>query len=231
MGTVSQLLPGLLVSLKLTLAVLVVGLPCGLLLGVGMYALPGPASFVVWLLTEVGRGLPALVTLYFVYFGLPALSGILTLSPFLSVVVAFGWTTASYTAEIYRSALASVPHDQLEGAQAIGLSGRQTLLFVTIPQALRTAVLPLMGFAILIFQGTSLAYAIGISELMSVAYTTGVVDFQVKKYVYGAAAVYLVVVLAFELLMWLYREGKLSFRKPGPTPGSAIQETGQKVSV
>jgi polar amino acid transport system permease protein len=223
MEAFTELLPGLIVSLKITAAVLVVGLPAGLLFGLGMFALPRPLSVAVWLLSEIGRGLPALVTLYFVYFGLPSIGA--PLPPFPSIVVAFSFTTASYTAEIYRSALSSVPRQQTEGAQAIGLSRIQTLRLIIVPQALRIAILPLMGFAILIFQGTSLAFSIGITELMSVGYTTGVIEFQVTKYIYAAAVLYLVIVLAFEALMWAYKEGHLHTPRIRPVRSAGITNT------
>lgn len=205
--TLAELLPGFWTSLNVTAWSLLFGLTAGLLMGLGMYVLPRSLSWIPWLVSEIGRGLPALVTVYFVYFGLPGMG--LPLPAFPSLIIAFSFTTASYTAEIYRSALISVPREQTEGAQAIGLSRAKALRLIIIPQALRIAILPLASFAILVFQGTSLAFSIGVTELMSVAYTTGVLEFQVAKYIYGAAAYYLVVVLLFEGVLWAFKEGHI----------------------
>ncbi|WP_150462052.1 amino acid ABC transporter permease [Nesterenkonia ebinurensis] len=206
--TLIELLPGLWTSLHITAWTLGIGLVAGLLLGLAMYVLPAWISWLPWVISEIGRGLPALVTLYFVYFGLPNVG--LPLPGFSSVVVAFSFVTASYTAEIYRTALTSVPKEQTEASQAVGLSQAKTLWFIIIPQALKVAVLPLASFSILAFQGTSLAYSIGVTELMSVAYTTGVLEFSVTPYIYGAAAYYLIVVLIFEGIIWLFKEGHIN---------------------
>lgn len=220
--TLLELWPGFLESMRLTGAVLVPGLLLGMLLGMGMFALPKRISWLPWAISEIGRGLPALVLLYFVYFGLPSAG--LTLPAFPAIVLAFVITTAGYTAEIFRSSIASISKQQMEGAQAVGLSRWQSLWLVIVPQALKIAVLPLASFTILIFQGTSLAYSIGITELMSVAYTTGVISFDVSRYIYGAALYYLVIVLAFEGIIVLIKAGYFSrsrYKRSRTTPKNA----------
>ncbi len=110
------------------------------------------------------------------YFGLPGAG--LTLAAFTAATLALALTTAAYTSEIMRGGLQAVPHGEVEAAMALGMEQRDTLRFVVIPQGLRIATPPLMGFAIMIFQATSLAYTIAIPELMSEAYTIGSITFR-----------------------------------------------------
>lgn len=171
-----DLLGGLWVSLKLAGASLAVGLPLGLLLAL---VVSGPGRLVrsvAIVLVEIGRGMPALVMLQLVYFGLPA--GGLTLSAFLSAALALALTTGAYTSEIIRGGIQAVPQGEVEAAEALGMSRLDTLRHVVVPQGLRVALPALMGFAILIFQGTSLAYTIALPELLGTAYSIGSATFQ-----------------------------------------------------
>ncbi|GAA4377040.1 amino acid ABC transporter permease [Paeniglutamicibacter cryotolerans] len=199
MDVVVTMLPALWASLTLTLAISIIGFPLGAILGFGMYLLPKRAGATLWVITEIGRGFPALVIIYFVAFGLPKVG--VVLPPLTAVVLALGFTTASYTAEIFRSSLIAIPPGQTEAAHAVGLGTIKILWFITGRQALRIALPPLVGFLILVFQGTSLAYSVGVPELMSVAYTDGVVKFKVGEYLMVGAGLYLIVSLILEWLI------------------------------
>jgi polar amino acid transport system permease protein len=170
------LLSGLWVSVKLAALSLLVGMPCGLLLALGASAKRRALRYVTIGLVEIGRGTPALVVLQLVYFGLPAAH--LTLSSFVAGVLALALTTAAYTSEILRGGLQAVPAGEVEAASALGMSQRDTLRFIVIPQGVRIAIPPLMGFAILMFQATSLAFTIALPELLSQAYSTGSATFR-----------------------------------------------------
>jgi polar amino acid transport system permease protein len=166
-----ELLGGLFMSMKLTLAILALGLPLGLLFALGVAS---PVRLVRWsaiVLVEIARGLPALVLVYLVYFGLPQAD--LTLSAFAAGTAALGLTLAGYTSEVFRAGIAAVPAGQREAARAIGLSRAKELRLVVLPQALRISIPPILGYAILYFQATSLCFAIAVPELLSRAYTIG----------------------------------------------------------
>lgn len=175
-GYFPQLLGGLRVSLMITVASLVIGLPLGLLAAIAVSSSVRLLRAVFVVVVEIGRGAPALVVLQIVYFGLPAAG--LTLTSTVSAIAAFSWTTAAYTSEILRGGLQSVPQGEVEAAGALGMHRADTLRFIVIPQGLRVAIPALMGFAILIFQGTSLAYSIAVPELLSQAYSIGSITFR-----------------------------------------------------
>jgi polar amino acid transport system permease protein len=88
-------------------------------------------------------------------------------------VIALGWCTGAYTSEIIRAGLDSVPSGHKEAVDALGLSTIDGLRYVILPQGLRVAVPALLGFSILIFQGTSLCFTIALPELVSRAYEIG----------------------------------------------------------
>jgi polar amino acid transport system permease protein len=172
---------GLLVSLQLTVISVVFGYVIGLFFALGSSSrrrwLRGPAAVV-----EVGRGIPALVVLYMVYFGLPAFG--LLLENFVAASVALTFTVAAYSSEMIRAGIASVSRGQREAAQALGLAATTSFLRIILPQGLRSSIPALMGLAIMSFQGTSLAYSISVNELMSQAYQVSTITFEYLA-VYG----------------------------------------------
>jgi polar amino acid transport system permease protein len=166
-----MLLPGLKTSLELTIVSLAIGLPLGLLLALGVSARGRLLRWPTLTFVELGRGVPMLVVLELIYFGLPQVK--LSLPAFTSAVAAIALITGAYTSEMIRAGLEAVPFGQRETAQAIGLKMLDQLRYVIIPQGIRIAIPPLLSFSILIFQGTSLAFAIAVPELISKAYDVG----------------------------------------------------------
>lgn len=192
-------LPGLRVTLELTGASLLLGLPLGLLLALLMVSRHRLVRWPVIVLVEAGRGAPALVTLYFVYYGLPQLQ--LTWSSFVSATIALGFTTGAYTADIFRAGMNSIPLGQREACQALGLSHAKELRLVVLPQAIRVVIPPLVGFSILLYQGTSLAFAVSVPELLSRAYNAASITYQFTATLTLAGAIYAVISLAAVALL------------------------------
>jgi polar amino acid transport system permease protein len=185
------LLPGLWTSLQLAIISVVVGSILGLVLAV-LVSSPNKAVRVPAILfVEIGRGTPSLVTLQIVYFGLPAAG--LTFDSFFSAAVALALTTAAYTSEILRGGLQAVPHGEVEASHALGMNQQDTLRFIVIPQGVRIAIPPMVGFAILMFQATSLAFVISLQELLSRAYSIGASTFQYFSVLTLAGLLYLII--------------------------------------
>ncbi|RRJ87939.1 amino acid ABC transporter permease [Gulosibacter macacae] len=170
---IPQLWPGLLVSLQVTGLALLFGVPGGLALAVFSSHPNRIVKAIVIGLVELGRGTPALVVLQVIYFGVPSVAPTIALDSYLAAALALALTTAAYTSEIIRGGLQAVPQGELEAAAALGMKPWHTLWDVVIPQGIRFAIPALIGFAILIFQATSLAYTIALPELLSQAYSIG----------------------------------------------------------
>ena len=190
---------GLTISAIVTAGSLLLGIPLGLLLALGVQANSRLLRGFCLVMVEIGRGTPALVLLQFIYFGLPSAG--MTLTSYSAAIVALACNTGAYTSEIIRAGLQSVPHGQREAAVAIGLSRLDELRYVVLPQGLRVAVPALLGFSILIFQGTSLCFVIALPELLSRAYEIGSTTFEYFPALLLAAFLYAVICIPASILV------------------------------
>lgn len=188
-----QLMPGLRVSMALTGLCLLLGMPLGLLLALAVESPVPPLRWIALALIEVGRGAPALVLLYLLYFGLPQAS--ITFQAFTTAVISLAWTTGAYASELFRAGLASVPQGQREAAMTSGLNGWTGFRHIIFPQAVRISTPPLASLAVTIFQTSSLAFVIAVPELMSKAYSLGAVTFQYLSVFALTALLYSVITL------------------------------------
>ena len=109
------------------------------------------------------RGTPALVQVFLVYFALPQFG--LELSAFWSGVVALAFNSGGFIAEIVRSGLQSIDAGQTEAAKSIGMTNKQSVLFILLPQSLRRITPPLTNEVITLVKSSSLLSVISISEL------------------------------------------------------------------
>src|SRR5699024_11078462 len=94
-----------------------------------------------------------------------------------------------------RAGLASVPRGQSEAAQAVSMKQSDIYRFIIIPQAARISIPPLVNLAITIFQATSLATVITVSEIMQHAYFSGSLNFEYMSVYFAAAMLYLSITL------------------------------------
>jgi polar amino acid transport system permease protein len=186
-----SLLGGLLLSLEVAGLSLLLGIPLGLALALGVQAKSRAIQVLSLLFVEIGRGTPALVLLQFAYYGLPTAG--LTLSSYVSAVLALACCTGAYTSEIIRGGLESVAAGQKEAADAIGLSQIDALRFIILPQGLMVALPALLGFSITILQATSLCFAIALPELISRAYSIGSTTFLYLPVLTLAGLIYAVI--------------------------------------
>lgn len=152
-----------LMTLKVSLSALGVGLVSGMLIAVmRLWRVPVLSQLGTAYVTFV-RGIPLIVQLSVVYYGLPAVG--VFLDAFPAAVLALGLYSAAYISEIVRGGLQSIPRGQIEAARSLGLNNLQTLQTVIVPQAMMF-ILPALGneFISLIL-GSSLASAVTITEL------------------------------------------------------------------
>jgi general L-amino acid transport system permease protein len=123
---------------------------------------------------------------------------------FLALVIGLATFTAAYIAEIVRSGILAVPHGQVEAAAALGLSRRQALRLVILPQALRVIVPPLTSQYLNLTKNSSLAVAIGYPDIVSIANTAMNQNGQALECIVLIMAVYLSVNLVTALAMGWY---------------------------
>jgi polar amino acid transport system permease protein len=136
-----------------------VGVVCGLLsvsdLGIPKAIVRGYVYFV--------RGTPALVQIFLIYFALPRIG--FELSSFWSGVVALAFNSGGFISEIVRAGLQSIDAGQTEAALSIGMTNRQSILFILLPQSLRRITPPMTNEVITLVKSSSLLSVISITEL------------------------------------------------------------------
>ena len=163
-------LGGLALSFLMALIVITVGFFIGIAAGLGRLSenpiVHLPSLFYI----EIIRGNPLIMVIFWVYFFSPILTGI-QLDVFWSATIAFIIFSGAYLAEIIRAGVEALPPGQFEAAKAAGLSHRQAMQYIILPQALKMMIPAFVGQFITIFKDTSLAYIIGVFELTTVAQT------------------------------------------------------------
>ena len=112
---------------------------------------------------QVFQGTPLLMQLFLAYFGI-GLFGI-KVSPWVSVTLALTLYTSAFLTEIWRGCVAAIPRGQWEAAQSLALGFGEQLRHVILPQALRIAIPPTVGFLVQVIKGTALASVVGFVEL------------------------------------------------------------------
>ncbi|NDO39276.1 amino acid ABC transporter permease [Anaerotruncus colihominis] len=198
-----MLVPGLIVTIPLTLVSFALGLALALVTALVQFAripvLRQLARFYIWVI----RGIPMIVQLFVVFFGLPNLG--IVIDPFPAAVVVFSVSQGAYCAEIIRAALESVPAGQMEAGYCAGLTWLQTVRRIILPQALRTAFPSLGNSFISLMKDTSLAASITLTEMFMITQ-------RIVARTYEALALYVEVGLIYLLfttvLTWLQRLGE-----------------------
>ena len=112
---------------------------------------------------ELFQGTPLLMQLFLVFFGV-ALLGV-DISPWLAAAIALTLFTSAYLAEIWRGCVDSIAHGQWEASASLALNPLEQLRYVILPQALRIAVAPTVGFSVQVVKGTAVTSIIGFTEL------------------------------------------------------------------
>ena len=141
----NYIIEGFVVSIQITLLAAVLGIIIGLLLAIFKLQAHGPLATFASGYISVIRGTPVVVHLTIIYFIILAQSG---LPPILIAAVSFGINSGAYVAEIIRGGIQSVDRGQMEAGRSLGLSYRQTMTHIIIPQAIKN-VLPAWAMSLL----------------------------------------------------------------------------------
>lgn len=204
------LLPGLTMTLPLTAISFAIALAIATFTALVQYAdvriLKEAARFYIWAV----RGTPLLVQLFVVFYGLPSVG--IVLPPFPAAVIVFSINEGAYCAEIIRAALESVPAGQMEAGRCLGLRYMQTIRYIMMPQALRTAFPSLFNSLIAMVKDTSLAANITVAEMFMATQ-------RIVARTYEPLVLYIEVGLIYlmfcTVLTWLQRRGEARLSRGG----------------
>lgn len=155
---------------------------------------------------QLFQGTPLLMQLFLAYFGLAMLG--LPTTPLVAAGLALTLYTSAYLAEIWRGCVGAIPRGQWEAAQSLALDFVEQLRYIVLPQALRIAIPPTVGFLVQVVKGTALASVIGFIELTKAG--TMITNATFRPFiVYGCVAV-MYFVLCYPISLWSHTlEGKL----------------------
>ncbi len=193
-------LQGLIFSVQLTLVATAGGIVFGTLLALmrlsGQKVLMWPAAVYV----NVMRSIPLVMVILWFYLLIPFLIG-KPIGAELSAVITFIVFEAAYFSEIMRAGIQSIPRAQVFAGQALGMSFGQNMRLVVLPQAFRNMLPVLFTQTIILFQDTSLVYAIGAYDLLKGFTNAGKLYGRPEEAYLLAAAVYFVICYALSLLV------------------------------
>lgn len=170
----AQLAQGLVYTVWITLVCSATGMTVGLTVA-GLRRMGSPVLIsILDAYTYVFRGIPVLVLLFMVYFGLPSLG--LKVSPLLAMALSLGLIASAYLAEVFRGALESVEVSEILAAEAMGMSRLQVFTYIELPQMFRFAVPGMVNEFTSILKYSPFGYTVGIPEItkqaMSLTATT-----------------------------------------------------------
>lgn len=158
------LLGGLVLTIELTIVSILLGFLAGFPAGAievygGRYS-----SGIIRVVGTILRGTPLVVILIFAYFVFPIGNA------FLAAVLGLGFRSAAYQSQIFRGTLQSVSEGQMEAARSVGLTRLKAIYYVIVPQALRRSIPGFQNEFTIVLKDTSLAFAIGLAELLTRSY-------------------------------------------------------------
>lgn len=164
-GFLPLLFKGALMTLHISIVSMIVAILVGLITAVGRLYGPCPVRIAAVAFVEVFRGTPLLIQLFLIFYGLPHLG--IRLDPFLSAVIGLGLNYGACEAENYRAGILSIPKSQMDASFALGMSRRQALRHVVLPQAIRIVIPPVTNDFIALLKDSSLVSVITMVELTS----------------------------------------------------------------
>ena len=198
-----ELLQGLVLTLEITIASVALGFMFGIPVALSRMSSFWPIRVLATGYVEFFRGTPVLIQLVWVYYALPIVTG-LQIADVPSAIAALSLNAAAFYGETYRSGLQSVPKEQRESAYVLDLSAMQTLIHVTLPQAMRAMIPVFVSLSVSLFKESSLVSTLGILDLMYQARLIATNTYRPFEVLTTAAAMYFAVAYPVTMLAhWL----------------------------
>ncbi|WP_442602395.1 amino acid ABC transporter permease [Paenibacillus sp. KN14-4R] len=200
-----ELLPSLLKYLPLVLFITILAFILSVLLGLLFTSIIKNKVKIIHpillVIISYFRGTPSLIQIFIFYFGIPQLiPAMKSMDAITAVIIALSLRNASFLSEVFRSAFASVDKGQAEAALSVGMTRWQTLRRVDLPQATRTAIPPTGNYFIMIFKETSLAFTIGVTDMLAQAKLEAAVTYKFLEAFLAVGLIYWVVTVIFSYI-------------------------------
>lgn len=201
------LLQGLVITAKITVTAIVIGILWGTILAMMRLSSIKIVSWLAALYVNAFRSVPLVMVLLWFYLIVPNLvQNVLGISPktdirLISAMVAFSLFEAAYYAEIIRAGIQNVSRGQTSASLALGMTKMQTMRLVVLPQAFRAMIPLLLTQGIVLFQDTSLVYVLSLTDFFRTASNIGERDGTQIEMVLFAGAVYFVISFGASMLV------------------------------
>jgi len=165
--TIVQLLPeGIKVTFLVTIYSICITIPLGCLVGLGRLSRFRPINLLASVYVEIIRGIPLLVQLFYIYFGL---SWYLKVPATVAAVISLSFCYGAYMGEVFRAGISSIPKGQTEAARSLGFNRFQTTWYIILPQAMRTILPPVGNECIALLKDTSLISIVAVADMFRIA--------------------------------------------------------------
>ena len=161
-----QVLDGLKMTLEIFILTLVISIPLGILVAVMRTSKSIILSKLSGLYVLIMRGTPLLLQITVIFFGLPLVG--ITFDRFPAAIIAFSLNYAAYFGEIFRAGIQSIDEGQVEGAEVLGITKKDTFFRIILPQAFKTVLPPVANEITTLVKDTSLVYIVGLDELLKI---------------------------------------------------------------
>ena len=222
--TIQEATPLLLEGIKMTVAISLLSIIIGIIIGLitcffaisKFRVLRGLSGAYVWIV----RGTPMIVQAFIVYFGVPQLIQLMLtamqitdtvrISPFLAGVITLSLNAGAYLSEIFRSGINAVSRGQVEAARSLGLSHWRTMTKIVLPQAFKITLPSLVNQFIITIKDTSILSVIGLADIVNRAKVYVGKSYQFFA-TYILVAVYYLVVISILMLASKYLEKKVNY--------------------
>jgi len=194
---------GILVTFKVTVGAILLAIVFGLVAGLGRISgnrlINGAASLYV----EIIRGVPLLVQLFYIYY---ALGRFVKIPDIFSAIIAMAFCYGAYMAEIFRAGIQSIPKGQMEAALSLGMSRKQAMQQVILPQAFKVVLPPIGNEFIALLKDSSLVSILAVADLLRRGREYASETFNYFETYTVIALIYLIMTLFFSKLISLMEE-------------------------
>ncbi len=188
---------GLVITFEVTILSILCAIPLGLITGLGRLSKNRVINLIASTYVEVIRGIPLLVQIFYIYY---ALAKFLQVSGLTSAVIAISFCYGAYMGEVFRAGIMAVNKGQTEAARSLGFNKVQTMVYVILPQALRTIVPPVGNECIAMLKDTSLVSVMAMPDLMQFGRS-----YAAKTYLYFET--YTIIALIYLIITLLLSKG------------------------
>ena len=193
---------GILRTFQVTIISIFFALIIGLLIGLGRISRNVIINRICTIYVEIIRGIPLLVQIFYIYYAL----GFAKISGIIAAIIAIAICYGAYISEIFRAGIQSIPKGQMEAALALGLTRKQAIFEIILPQTVKIVLPPIGNEFIALLKDSSLVSVVAISDLLRRGREYASTTFEYFEVYTMVALIYLIMTLFFSRLVAIMEE-------------------------